>query len=283
MHLQGKNSGLCIWYCSIDIVNIRVRVSFSLLAWYAFSIGPRARSIARATTQQQETNTTAQDKTTTKSNGKSNKIKPPPTRLHLTITRAIVRDLSLPSLLYSSWIGSSHVRKPRATAASDCHCEEETTMAFWCVLLQQFPPPSSLCFTTSHSLFAFLADIEIKLREHFRVVVTENNGLNGCDIMINIKPSLAVRVYYPNDINRFDEDLKRESPSSSESLYQLLERLHRVDDNEDDVDGLKSFCDLNSNPVCICLLPKINIDRFDNPDSFIHRSQRIMKRSSKVR
>jgi hypothetical protein len=121
-------------------------------------------------------------------------------------------------------------------------------------------------------------DLEIRLRsqcEKIRVV----EKLNGSHLLFPQTP-LAVRIYYPADIQRFEERLNQKKHSSAESIHQVLERWHAGNENED-FDNLRDFLDKNGSTVIICVLPQDSIDQFDNPDSFMHRVQRIVRGGSK--
>lgn len=109
--------------------------------------------------------------------------------------------------------------------------------------------------------------------------------LGGADFLLQ-EAKTAIRVYYPQDVQRFDEALVRPQPNNDEEIQAMLEKLHKTE--EEDLDGLSAFRDQFQSTVVICFLPQGNNRvHFDKPDSFVNRVQRIMgawhSRGGKVR
>lgn len=90
--------------------------------------------------------------------------------------------------------------------------------------------------------------------------------------------NLAVRVYYPDDVKRFDAMLEQGQPSSGDDIQKLLSKWHGSEGPEDgdDLDGLHAFRNHFKFTAVICVLPQGNMVYLDRPDSFIHRVQQIM-------
>ncbi|CAB9512343.1 expressed unknown protein [Seminavis robusta] len=131
------------------------------------------------------------------------------------------------------------------------------------------------------------SEMEIQLRSHSQLLrVVERQSLNGAHFMIQksetIPVCVAARVYYPEDVQRFHEELaNRTKPSSIEDINRLLEQLHGVttdsSQQDNDIDGLQAFRDKFQYTVVICVLPPQGCkEYFDRPDSFVHRVQQIM-------
>jgi hypothetical protein len=93
--------------------------------------------------------------------------------------------------------------------------------------------------------------------------------------------SLAVRIYYPSDIERLEEHLQKEGLVTEENLQERLEKFRSgsTEDECGDVDGLVTFKKNFKCTVVILILPEGSLDQLMRSDSFLHRVQRIMRRS----
>jgi len=126
--------------------------------------------------------------------------------------------------------------------------------------------------------------LEMTLRTQCRImkVIEQKQKLNGAHFIFTKESGLAVRVYYPQDLQRMDEAILKERPSNAEEVYALLEQWNSGDENaanakKQDIDGLRAF--RKYFPFCfvIWIRPgeggKAYLDR---PDSILHRMQQIM-------
>ena len=125
-------------------------------------------------------------------------------------------------------------------------------------------------------------EVEMRLRTSCqRMKIVEPQKLNGAHMIFTKESGLAIRVYYPEDLKRFDEALLKERPSTPEDIYRMLEKWHRGSGanaaSQDDIDGLTAFRKHFGYAFVICVLPVNERSSYlDRPDSILHRIQRVM-------
>ena len=113
-----------------------------------------------------------------------------------------------------------------------------------------------------------------------KMKVVEPRKLNGAHMIFPKESGLAVRVYYPEDLKRFDEALLKERPSTVEDIHTMLEKWHGGSialSQHEDMDGLAAFRKYFQYSFVICVFPTEGGKSYlDRPDSILHRIQRIM-------
>lgn len=143
----------------------------------------------------------------------------------------------------------------------------------------------SYSFLLSFVCYLYVTEMEIHLRGCCqRMKIVEN--LDGAHFLLQ-EVKLAIRVYYPEDVKRFDELLRQSQASKVEEIHQLIENVHSGNvANNQDLDGLDAFRNHFKSTVVICVLPQAGSnDQFANSGSFVNRVQQIMctwDRSGKV-
>jgi hypothetical protein len=133
---------------------------------------------------------------------------------------------------------------------------------------------------TASCCFHAIIEMELRLRSQCQKLrVVAKNNLNGAHLMIQKSPAipmcLAVRVYYPEDVKRLDEQFSvAMTPSNAKDIDRLLELLHGGEAKptaseleEHDFDGLKAFRDKFRFTVVLCVLPEGSRSYFDRPVS----------------
>jgi len=90
--------------------------------------------------------------------------------------------------------------------------------------------------------------------------------------------SIAVRVYYPNDVEKWEKHLRKKQPSTAKDIEKLLEAWHGGNgaDELEDVDGVVAFRKSFQFSVVIFVLPQGSVAYLSRPDSFVHRVQNAM-------
>jgi len=114
-------------------------------------------------------------------------------------------------------------------------------------------------------------ELEVHLRQHCQKLrVLEK--LSGAHILIPGESTIAIRAYYPFDLQRLEG-------SGSYDKDKVLQRIH-CEEGEPDVDGLQAFQKNFAVTVIFFVLSddaKLKHE-LDNPNSFLRRTQRLLER-----
>jgi hypothetical protein len=117
-----------------------------------------------------------------------------------------------------------------------------------------------------------LADLEVGLRAHCQKLRVIEKLSGGAHLLFPGESSLAVRTYYPSDL----EALQAAEIPHSRTMDDDLEGTC-----PDDLVGLGAFQSAFRTTVVFFVLPRdVLTQQLDNPDSFLHRANRVLHAAS---
>jgi hypothetical protein len=122
-----------------------------------------------------------------------------------------------------------------------------------------------------------LTDLEIGLRAHCRKLRVIEKLSGGAQLLFPGESSLAVRAYYPSDLDALQG--ANPHPQTMDGLHGKEEQVQQQD--TDDLEGLGAFQSAFRTTVLFFVLPHdVLAEQLDNPDSFLHRANRVLHASS---
>jgi hypothetical protein len=118
-------------------------------------------------------------------------------------------------------------------------------------------------------LLSLLTDLEVGLRAHCQKLRVIEKLSGGAHLLFPGESSLAVRTYYPSDLEALQA---AEIPHNTRTMNDDLEGT-----GTDDLEGLGAFQSAFRTTVVFFVLPHdVLTQQLDNPDSFLHRANRIL-------
>jgi len=141
--------------------------------------------------------------------------------------------------------------------------------------------PRFVTILAARSSNARPSDLEVHLRAHCQKLIVRER-LTGAHFVFPGEPSLAVRVYYPINIQSQEKASSKVDNIATRQALKLraVHEPSGANNSGDDIDGIRTFCKSFKFSLILFILPRDSLEeQLERMDSFTNRVMHLVEES----